>query len=128
MIHCDCEEKNIIVQGDGLFIATEIFCPKHGYSNTCYRCDTNNFSTEICQKHKASLKGAGRALLDLVYDNDKATKAPTEEEWQIMHRCIQWYQKYLQQKEPYATETIEAFDHVMTSFPAKLIDLLELDE
>lgn len=49
---CDCKDKIILVKGDGQHIAEEAFCPKHGYQNSCYLCDSDNYTTERCKKHQ----------------------------------------------------------------------------
>lgn len=48
---CDCEDKAVLVKGDGQHIAEEVLCSKHGYQNSCYLCDPNNFTTERCREH-----------------------------------------------------------------------------
>lgn len=55
MSECDCGEKVILVSGDVFSIARETFCYKHGYENSCYMCNENNHTTDICQKHREQL-------------------------------------------------------------------------
>ncbi len=51
-MYCDCKEKRVLVKGDAQHIAEETFCPKHGYQNSCYLCNSNNFTTERCRTHQ----------------------------------------------------------------------------
>ena len=48
---CECSEKQIISEGDNMFIARETVCPKHGYQTSCYLCDSENLTTERCRMH-----------------------------------------------------------------------------
>ena len=48
---CHCSDIIILVEGDGLNVANEIFCSIHGSQNSCYMCDPNNHTTELCRKH-----------------------------------------------------------------------------
>jgi len=51
MESCDCKEKIVLEDGDGSFIAYESWCPKHGYYTSCYKCNPNSCSTEVCRKN-----------------------------------------------------------------------------
>jgi len=50
MKECNCEDKQVLVEGDGYFVAREIWCPKHGYLSSCYICNKGANTTEICKK------------------------------------------------------------------------------
>ena len=51
MKECDCPGKTVLIKGDALNIAREWWCPKHGYSNSCYLCDFKATTTELCSAH-----------------------------------------------------------------------------
>ena len=51
MKQCDCKEKVLLEAGDGLFIAYESWCPKHGYYTSCYICNHSAKTTEVCKIH-----------------------------------------------------------------------------
>ena len=48
---CECKDKTILVKGDSSFIAEEVFCPTHGYQNTCWICNPGICCTELCIRH-----------------------------------------------------------------------------
>ena len=52
MIYCTCKDKKVITEGDAMFTAYESYCPKHGYFSSCYMCEENVHTTELCSKHK----------------------------------------------------------------------------
>ena len=49
---CDCEDKTILVEGDGEHIARETWCKVHGYESSCYLCYHTNCTTELCTRHR----------------------------------------------------------------------------
>ena len=54
---CDCGDKVILQETDGKNIASEYWCPEHGYQTSCYICNmkydvTESWTTEVCIKHK----------------------------------------------------------------------------
>jgi hypothetical protein len=51
MEECNCKEKIILNEGDGSFVARETLCPKHGYYTSCWRCNEEALTTEICNYH-----------------------------------------------------------------------------
>lgn len=52
---CDCPSRVILVHGDSLYKATEVYCPIHGFQTTCYMCSLKNKTTELCNKHRRLL-------------------------------------------------------------------------
>jgi len=48
---CNCKEKIVLQETDGLWIASEYWCPEHGYQTSCFLCDRRNCTTELCRKH-----------------------------------------------------------------------------
>ena len=51
MEYCNCKEKQIIEKGDGgMFIAEETYCPKHGRYTDCYLCNSEVFTTCLCNQ------------------------------------------------------------------------------
>jgi len=51
MEYCKCQDKQILVKGDGMWRAEESNCPTHGYYSSCYLCDSEAYTTETCVAH-----------------------------------------------------------------------------
>ena len=48
---CDCEDKIVLEEGDGMYEASEYWCKEHGYYTSCCVCDPQVTTTERCMKH-----------------------------------------------------------------------------
>lgn len=63
LVYCDCQGKQILVEGDWEYIAEETFCPIHGYANSCWECSPRNNTTESCRQHRQKI---GKATWDKI--------------------------------------------------------------
>ena len=53
---CDCKEKIVLQETNGLNIASEYWCPEHGYQTSCYLCNKDARTTELCIRHIIMMK------------------------------------------------------------------------
>jgi len=61
---CDCEDKTILAESEGMYIASESWCKEHGYQNSCWMCHWSNCTTELCCKHRERISGYRWALTE----------------------------------------------------------------
>jgi hypothetical protein len=65
MKECNCKEKQVLVEGDRYFVAREIWCPKHGYLNSCYLCNkVIANTTETCRNCSEHMQTAWDSIID----------------------------------------------------------------
>lgn len=55
-IDCSCKDLRTLIEGDGVYIAREVFCSLHGYRTNCFICTNLHIAPvlETCRKHSSS--------------------------------------------------------------------------
>ncbi len=50
-VSCDCANKRYLQKEDAAFKAFVSYCPFHGFDTSCWMCNSNVGSTEVCNKN-----------------------------------------------------------------------------